>query len=236
MCKEDSKSAEIIKPIIRGRDVNRYYYINSGKYLINTHNGYISTEGKKINPVNINKYPSIKNYLDNYKQNLKKREDKGVTFYNLRNCAFVEDFSKEKIIWLELTDVNKFAYSDKEDYLLAGSFLMVGESLKYLLAFLNSKLCLFNFTLICNSSGMDTIQWKKFALEKLHIVKIDNERQRPFNEMVDKIINITKQSDYPVNKEKQAEVIGLGEQIDQMIYQLYDLTKDEIEIIENFTK
>lgn len=236
LCKEDPKSAEIIKPIIRGRDVNRYYYINSGKYLINTHNGYISTEGKKINPVNINKYPSVKNYLYNYKQNLEKREDKGVTFYNLRNCAFVEDFSKDKIIWLELTDVNKFAYSDKEDYLLAGSFLMVGESLKYLLAFLNSKLCLFNFTLICNSSGMDTIQWKKFALEKLPVKKITNDEQKPFIDLVDKILEITKTHDYLRNIEKQAQVREYEKQIDQLVYKLYELTPEEIKIVEDEIK
>jgi len=85
----------------------------------------------------------------------------------------MDDFSKEKIIWIELTNKNKFAFSDKEDYLLAGAFFMVGKSLKYLLAFLNSKLCLFYFSLICNSSGMDTIQWKKFALEKIPVIELN---------------------------------------------------------------
>jgi hypothetical protein len=236
ICQKDQKSSEIIKPIIRGRDIKRYHYVDSGKYLIATHNGYTTKNGKKLNPVNIYNYPFLKKHFDNYKQYLEKRKDMGITIYNLRDCAFMDDFFYEKIIWHELTNINKFAYSDKEDYLLAGSFFMVGESLKYLLAVLNSKLCLFYFSLICNSSGMDTIQWKKFALEKLPIMKIDNVKQQPFIDMVDKIINITKQNDYLLNKEKQKKVKELEEQIDQMIYQLYNLTEGEIEIVENFNK
>jgi hypothetical protein len=83
---------------------------------------------------------------------------------------------------------------------------------------------------------MDTIQWKKFAIEKLPIIKIDSLKQQPFIEIVDKIINIKKQNDYTYNKEKQVEVKKLERQIDQMVYQLYNLTDDEIEIVENYNK
>ncbi|HQB65583.1 MAG TPA: TaqI-like C-terminal specificity domain-containing protein, partial [Fibrobacteraceae bacterium] len=69
-------------------------------------------------------------------------------------------FGEEKIIWIELTDINKFSYSFKEEYLLAGAFFMIGKSLKYLLSYFNSKLCKFYFNLISNSSGMGTTQWK----------------------------------------------------------------------------
>lgn len=232
----DPKVLEIIKPIIRGRDIKKYFYESSDHYLIVTHNGYNTKDGGKIKAININNYPSIKEHLNTYIDFLKKRKDKGNTIYNLRSCAFMDDFKKEKIIWLELTNINKFAYSDKEDYLLAGSFFMIGESLKYLLAFLNSKLCLFYFSLICNSSGMDTIQWKKFALEKLPIIRIDDEKQQPFIEIVDKIINVTNNNDYIHNKGKQIKVTALVEKIDQLLYKLYDLTEDEIEIIENFNR
>lgn len=228
----DKNCSVIIKPIIRGRDIKRYFYVNSGKYLILAHNGYQSKGDIKVEAIDINDYPSVKSHLDGYIKQLEKRQDKGLTIYNLRDCAFMEDFSNEKIIWLELTNENKFAYSDKEDYLLAGAFFMAGESLKYLLSFLNSKLCKFYFSLICNSSGMATIQWKKFALEKVPIIKLNKIQQEPFIDIVDKILEITKSENYLTSIEKQDAVREYEKQIDQMVYALYDLTPEEIKIVE----
>ncbi len=236
LIKKDLKSGELIKPIIRGRDIKRYHFVNSGQYLIITHNGYRSANNETIKSIDINKYPSIKNHLDKYIRQLKERQDKGLTIYNLRDCAFMDDFTKEKIIWLELTNENKFAYSNKEDYLLAGAFLMVGESLKYLLAFLNSKLCLFYFSLICNSSGMATIQWKKFALEKVPIMKLSDEGQKPFIDIVNTILSLTQDEKFLSNPTKQAKVKELERQIDLMIYELYGLTEEEIAVVEGFAE
>jgi hypothetical protein len=90
LIKKDPKSEEIIKPILRGRDI-RKYEINFAKlYLINSHNNP---------PVDIEKYPAIKEHLDSYYPQLEKRGDKGKTPYNLRNCAYLEEFQKEKIFW-----------------------------------------------------------------------------------------------------------------------------------------
>ena len=230
---EDPKSRDIIRPIIRGRDIKRYHFIDSGFFLLVTHNGYRTANEEVIEAIDISKYPAVKNHLDNYIKQLKERQDKGNTVYNLRDCAFMDDFSKEKIIWIELTNKNKFAYSEKEDYLLAGAFFLVGKSLKYLLAFLNSKLCLFYFSLICNSSGMATTQWKKFALEKVPIKELPWEDQRPFIEIVDQILNITGSSDYATHLDKQEKVKMLEDKIDKLIYELYSLTPEEVKIIEN---
>ena len=232
LVKKESKTKSLIKPIIRGRDIYKYHYRNSGFYILNVHNGYKLENGLDIEAVNIKEYPAIKIYLDQYCDKLEKRQDKGKTIYNLRDCAFMDDFSRQKIIWIELTNQNRFAYSSKEDFLLAGAFFMVGESLKYLLAFLNSKLCLFYFSLICNSSGMATIQWKKFALEKVPIIKLSDKGQKPFIELVDKILAITKDEDYLQNEAKQKKVKEYEYQIDKMVYKLYGLTKEEIKIVE----
>ena len=96
LIKQDPKSEEIIRPILRGRDIKRYSYDFCDSWLINTHNG-IREKGTK--PVDINNYPAIKNHLDNFYPQLKKRADKGDTPYNLRNCAYIEDFSKQKIVY-----------------------------------------------------------------------------------------------------------------------------------------
>jgi type II restriction/modification system DNA methylase subunit YeeA len=235
LIKKDPKAKEIIKPIIRGRDIKRYHFVNSGLYFIVTHNGYRSANDETIKTVDVSKYPSVKGHLDKYIRQLKERQDKGVTIYNLRDCAFMDDFAKEKIVWIELTNENKFAYSEKEDYLLAGAFFLVGKSLKYLLAFLNSKLCLFYFSLICNSSGMATIQWKKFALEKVPIMELSDNEQKPFIDLVEKILKIAETDDYLQNTEKQAKVRNFEHQIDELVYKLYGLTDEDIKIVEGNT-
>ena len=238
LCQEDLKSSEIIKPILRGRDIKRYGYEWAGLWLIATFPAL---------HIEIEKYPSIKQYLLDFGKDRLEQEGKklpeGTTsrkktgnkwFETQDQIAYYPEFEKEKIIWIELTNKNKFAYSDKEDYLLAGAFFMVGKSLKYLLAFLNSKLCLFYFSLICNSSGMDTIQWKKFALEKVPVMELNSKDQKPFIDLIDQILAITKSDDYLTNPEKQTKVKELEKQIDQMVYKLYELNNDEIKIIENF--
>ena len=236
----DPKNYEIIKPIIRGRDIERYSHKWAGLWIINTHNGYIQN-GKNIVGIEVKKkYPTIYEFLlekdRETKGKVKKRYDKGDDWTNLRNCAFLDDFRKEKIIWIELTNKNRFSYSNKEEYLLAGAFLMTGESLKYLLSYLNSKLCLFYFKLICNSSGMDTIQWKKFAMEKIPVVKLLDKEQKSLIQLVDQILSITKDDDYLDNPNKQAKVKRLEKEIDQLVYKLYELTPKEIEIVEGFNK
>jgi hypothetical protein len=87
LIRQDKKSAEIIRPILRGRDIKRYGYHFADLWLINTHNGF---KEKGIKPVNINKYPAIKKHLDKYYPELEKRQDKGDTPYNLRNCAYMD--------------------------------------------------------------------------------------------------------------------------------------------------
>jgi hypothetical protein len=94
LIEEDSKSDEIIRPILRGRDIKRYGYEFADLWLINTHNGI---KEKGIKPINIDLYPAIKKHLDKYYPELKKRLDKGETSYNLRNCAYWRIFLNRKL-------------------------------------------------------------------------------------------------------------------------------------------
>jgi hypothetical protein len=85
--KKDSKSVEIIRPILRGRDIKRYKADFPDLFLINTHNGI---SDKKIPPIDVKKYPAIKEHLDRYWEKIKNREDQGITPYNLRSCAYMD--------------------------------------------------------------------------------------------------------------------------------------------------
>ena len=153
--------------------------------------------------------------------NLEKRYDKGSTPYNLRNCAYLEDFEKPKIVWGEISDQPKFAYDDSGLYVEATSFIMTGDNLKYLLSVLNSKLSKWYFERISTTTGMGTNRWKKFKLELLPIVETDN--MKLLINMADKIITLKKQNQDTSNLEAQ---------IDQMVYELYGLNDEEIAVVE----
>ena len=85
---ERQRTAELIRPILRGRDIKRYGYVDNGLYLINTHNG---VKGK-FPRIEIDDYPAVKAHLDQYWDRIATRADKGDTPYNLRNCAYLDVF------------------------------------------------------------------------------------------------------------------------------------------------
>ena len=93
---ESSNSAEIIQPILRGRDLKKYSYEFSGFYLINTHNGVAKNNIERIKVKG--NYPFIYNYLLSFLPQIEQRQDQGKDWTNLRNCAYLEDFNKPKIV------------------------------------------------------------------------------------------------------------------------------------------
>ncbi|MCB5020476.1 restriction endonuclease, partial [Streptococcus mutans] len=92
LIEQDPKSAEIIRPILRGKDIRRYSYDFANKYLITTYNEYTDSNEIKHPSININDYPAVKKHLDCYWNEINKRQDKGDTPYNLRRCAYMDDF------------------------------------------------------------------------------------------------------------------------------------------------
>ena len=170
----DPKSADIIKPVLRGRDIQRYRSKWAGKWLIDTHNGY-----DDVAAVNIDDYPAIKAHLDQFYTQLQKRSDKGRTPYNLRSCAFHEGFAKEKLLWIELVENGRFAYDNSGIYGEATTYIMTGTSLKYLCAVLNASLTRWFLQQMAPTSGMGTLRWKKGYVENIPIPKNNAAKQRP---------------------------------------------------------
>ncbi|GAA8115307.1 class I SAM-dependent DNA methyltransferase [Helicobacter pylori] len=99
---ERKRTEALIKPILRGKDIKRYSYEWRGEWVINTHNGYTSNLKFKIPPIDIEKYPALKSHLDSHWNTIATRSDQGDTPYHLRNCAYLEDFEKEKIVYGEI--------------------------------------------------------------------------------------------------------------------------------------
>ncbi|EQC90614.1 hypothetical protein LLT1_13530, partial [Lactococcus cremoris subsp. cremoris TIFN1] len=122
----DPKSDEIIRPILRGKDIKRYEYDFQNLYLINTHNGYVDENGNTILPINVNDYPAVKEWLDSEEWNtnpqkgnsfkrLSERTDQGITPYNLRSLAYLDNFLRQKIYYREISDAMNAVFV--EDYI-----------------------------------------------------------------------------------------------------------------------
>ena len=208
---ERERTAAIIRPILRGRDIARYTYNWADLWLINTHNGIKGS----LNRIHIEDYPAIKQHLDFYWDKIKQRADKGDTPYNLRNCAYVDDFDKTKIVWIELSDESKFTICD--NYIpLNTVFFLTGSHLSHILGLLNSKLINWYFrNCIGTSSGAGTNRWLKYTVELLPLLSYDSE--------IETLVNSRLTSD--------SDKVSLELQIDKVVCKKYGLTDEETEFI-----
>ena len=220
----DPKSAEIIKPVLRGRDIQRYKAQWARMWLIDTHNGYGG-----IPAVNIDDYPAIKNHLNRFYPQLKRRQDKGKTPYNLRNCAYHEEFTKEKLFWADMAKVGRFAYSEKETYCNNKGYILTGNSLKYLCAVLNSSLITWLIKNTAATTGMGLTEWTIVTVERIHIPKTSPTEQRPFINLVDRILKVKAANPKADTTEQEAK-------IDRLVYGLYGLTMEEVRIVQQHAR
>ncbi|GAB0001393.1 class I SAM-dependent DNA methyltransferase [Helicobacter pylori] len=232
---ERGRTEALIKPILRGKDIKRYSYEWASLWVINTHNGYTSNLKFKIPPIDIEKYPALKSHLDSHWDTIATRSDQGDTPYHLRNCAYLEDFEKEKIVYGEIVQEPRFYLDNGECelgyfYAEATSFILTGEHLRYLLGMLHSKLITFAFKTFYAGGGLGEsgYRYKKAFIERLPIPQITPENQ----ELTHKITDRTKAILEAKEKDPKANTQKLEKEIDALVYQLYNLTDEEIKIIE----
>ncbi len=227
LIKLDPKSAEIIRPILRGRDIKRYGYEFADLYLIAT---FPSLE------IDIEQYPIIKQHLlsfgyDRLKQtgelgSRKKTNNKW--FETQDSISYWDDFSKQKIIWIELSDYSNFSL-DTEGYFMNNTvFFINGTRLPYIISFLNSKLCEWYFTKIAATSGAGTRRWIKMYIEQICIpllVEKEFEKNLEFH-----VLELHKL------KKIKAETSELENKIDSEFFKLFKLSVEEISFIQNLSQ
>jgi len=207
---QDPKSAEIIKPILRGRDIKRYRVGFADLWLINTHNGY-----KEVPPIDVNDFPAIKLHLEQYLPKLTKRQDKGITPYNLRNCAYLEEFEKEKIVYADLSRTgNSFTLDRSSVYVQNTCYMITGENLSYLLTCLNSNLILFYLDLINQKLDKNGWRWFTHCVEKLPIPKNDSQVRRTFEVLANWVLA-------SVEQRQKLQSAYFDQLIDGLVYELY---------------
>lgn len=211
---QDPKSAEIIKPILRGRDIKRYKADFADLWLINSHNGY-----GNVPRIDVPKdYPAVWEHLQavNAATNagLERRQDKGAHWSNLRNCAYVEDFKAEKNIWLEMSPKPNFLCDTSGFFVLNTAYILTGNALKYLLAALNSTTLDFYFPMIATEVRGATRRYIKQYVEQLPIPQISTDAQLPYECLVDCI-------QYAYQQGLTSEAATFEWVINVMVYGLY---------------
>ena len=162
--------------------------------------------------------------MDVFYPRLEKRQDKGKTPYNLRNCAYLEEFAKEKVVWGNLSKKSKFSHAPKGMCISAPATMLTRYS-PYLLAVLNSTLMDWYFRLIGVERDGGYYEYKPMFIERFPIPKITAEDQRPFVRLVDRIL-AAKAAD------PDADTSAIESEIDALVYQLYGLTDSEIAAVE----
>ncbi|MDD5192510.1 MAG: Eco57I restriction-modification methylase domain-containing protein [Candidatus Nanoarchaeia archaeon] len=218
----------ILKPILQGQDIYRYSHKKNKYFMIYSKIGF-----------EINDFPNTKKYLYDNKEilsNVWEAKNGKKKFYELRGCKYYNEFSKEKIIWCDISDYPSFTFDKREHYfLLNTAFMILGEHLEYVLSILNSKLSYYWFKNTSSQLGESGIRFIPEFVERFPLKLIEKSKQKPFVELVERILSITDDEDYLKNPEKQAIVKALEKRIDKMVYDLYELTPEEIKIVEEFS-
>ena len=209
---ERQKTAEIIRPILRGRDVCRYGYEWANLWIINTHNGIKGD----LERIRIEDYPAIKQHLDKYWDKIEPRADQGDTAYNLRNCAYLDEFSKPKIVWGNLNTLGSYAIAPENMFINAPACMIVPGN-TYLLAVLNSKIADYYLRTLGVVRNGGFFEYKPMFVEQIPIPKITTEKAKQIDNILSSSLSM---------EDKDVK-------IEEIIEGIYGLSREEITFLHN---
>ncbi|EJS8882223.1 Eco57I restriction-modification methylase domain-containing protein [Campylobacter jejuni] len=233
-CKDEAEkehTAKLIRKMLRGRDIKRYSYEWAGLWVIGT---FPSLK------IDIEQYPALKQYLSQFLPRIEQSGEKGCRkktsnkwFETQDNIAYYEEFEKEKIVY---PNMNKefIAFFDNEFFVLNQKcFILSHQSnnkkeLLYLTALLNSNVNFYYFKQIGAKLGASGYEMSKIFVEKLPIPKINSKNQK----IADELINLADEILKAKEQNKNASTQELENKINSIVYKLYNLTEEEIKIIE----
>jgi|LQYC01.1.fsa_nt_gi adenine-specific DNA-methyltransferase len=217
LIKEDSKSKDILVPVLRGANIKRYSISKPDQYLVFTSTG-----------IRIQDYPAVYKYLTKHRAELEEvyeAKHGQKKWYELRKCTYYDNFSMKKLVWTRLSNQNAFSISVNGEFTVDSSSFAVGDDIEYLSAVLNSKIVLFYFKLGSVIWGKDGIKWFGKYFDNIPIPDVPPEKKKPIVLLVNQIFTAKK-------KDPNADTSALETEIDRLVYALYNLTPEEIAIVE----
>ncbi len=242
-CKDEAekeRTAKLIRKMLRGRDIKRYSYEWAGLWIIFIPWHFPNVEKPKTMLENEQdlkeQYPSLYKHLLSHKERLSKRnkEETGIRYewYCLQRWGanYYQEFEKEKIVYpCIMAKESCFSYETSFAFAMAPANIITSNSdiLKYILAFLNSDFIYLMLRKFYMGGGIEG-ELKTNNLEKLPIPKINSKNQKIADELVNSVDEILKAKEH----DKNANTQELENKINSLVYKLYNLTEDEIKIIE----
>jgi hypothetical protein len=231
---EDKKSAELIKPWLRGQDIKRWYADYQDLYVINIQSGsnaqwlWTGKDAGKAEAIFKKEYPAIFNHLKQHKKKLMARDDQGQYYWELRSCAYNDEFEQPKIVYADIAKLMRASY-DTEGMFCANTMYILPTDSLFLLGYLNGQLFDWYARNTFQSLGDP---WKGGRLryiaqymEKVPVPAATPAQQKEIEALVEQILALKKRN-------PDADVSALEAEIDQLVYKLYSLTPAEIKIIE----
>ena len=227
---KDINSKKILKKMVEGDDFKKWELNHSGRYMVAT--GYDLDIREQ--------YPAVFEYLEQYKDELTKRQDKGKNYWNLRACDYYDKLEQPKLIYYHTALNHKFYY-DEDGYYISANCYFIANANKYLQSVLNSKL--FNyvkkylFPAFGDAEKGGRIRLDANKMNTLPIKNISPTEQQPFIELVDEILeakekikkykkhfdtlNAVDKIEITEEIEKLENIVTTNENtIDQMVYKL----------------
>jgi adenine-specific DNA-methyltransferase len=233
---EDSKNAEIIKPLLRGKDIKKYCYEFNETYtlFIPWHfplqdNPNINSASDKAELAFKNDYPAVYKHLSKFKTELSDRnkDETGIRYewYAMQRYGanYWQEFEKEKIVWIEISDKANYSYDTKGMYLTNSAYFISGSNLKYILAVLNSNVADFYFFQITAKIAGGRKRYTKQYVEQIPIPIINNKRQIPFIILIDYLLYANDKENRPIlsHTDNLRLASHLEEVLNMMVYELY---------------
>lgn len=226
---EDPKSDEIIRPILRGRDIKRYGYEFADLWLINIECGFTNKYRGNKQPEEFikTKYPAIYNHFMKVAiaktkgKGLINRDDKGDYWWELRSCAYTNDFSKQKIVWSETAQKMKFCVVEGKYMTDKTTFILITSYEEYLMALCNSRIIEYYVRKTASTLGNKGISCSKIFMENIPAIlpkRIDKDTFNQIASLSNKIM-----SDY----KKQLDFSIQENELDDIFYNLYNLSDEE---------
>ena len=221
---ERRRTEELIRPILRGRDIKRYGYEWAGLYLIATF---------PSRHYDIEEYPAVKEYLLSFGmerleqtgkeyivdgQKIKARKQTNNKWFETQDSiSYWDDFNKPKIIWGEISDRSKFSFDKNGQYVPeATTFLLVGNNIQGLYAFLNSSPAEWYFSKLGPRTGEGTIRWKKYTVEQIFAPHLSELQMSQINYIL---------------SDKLDDIAIL---INEWFYEFYGFSQEEIQYINDY--
>ena len=227
---EHPSSSEVLKPFLRGQDVKRWQVNFAEQYLIK-----IESSENRVHPwssqslgeaeeIFANTYPAIHAHFEPFREQLINRYDQGKYFWELRSCAYWEEFKQPKIVYPDIAQGTEFSFDDSGYFWGNTSYLLPTQKM-WLLGLLNSKTVFWFYTKTSTQIRGGFVRFIAQYVSQIPIPSIKPAQKASISKLVNQILASKRAN-------PDADVSDLEKRIDQIVYLLYDLTDDEIAIVE----